>query len=471
MLGFLRGMRVSLSRLSFRSFDAVTSGRRNRGSGRMHSVPISALAARNSLASQARYLENNSPIARAAVTAWVSNVIGPGIKGQSLCKSFRLRSAISSAFEAWGERADITGRMDLYAAQALAVHRMIVDGECFVLMINTERGLRLKMIDAEQLDSGQSRELGGGRRIVQGIELDPDGRPIAYYLFPQPLNLGVAASSVRIDAADVCHLMRLDHPFMVRGLSWFAPCLTRMRDLDVAQDAQLTRQRVGALLTGFIIDPTGDGALAASFATGEEHASNGSLLGGLEPGVLKVLNAGQDIRFSDPPEIGSEANEFMRATAREIASGLGLPYELLSGDLSSVNYSSIRSGLVEFRKRIEAVQYGIVVYQFLRRVFERWVLTENLAGRLGRPGQSMTELMAVKWVTPRREWVDPAKDAEAEISAIQSGLMSRREAVASRGLDVEALDAEIAADRQREKALGLSFDVKPSTKKEPSPNE
>ena len=458
--------RVFGSSASVRSFDAASASRRNRGAGRMNSLPSSALQARGSIAAQARYLENNSPIARAAVSAWVSNVIAGGIKAQSLAKSPKLRVTISAGFEAWGEVADITRRMDLYAMQALAVHRMIVDGECFVLMINTPEGLRLKIVDAEQLDSGQSRELGGGRRIVQGIELDPDGRPVAYYIFPQPLNLGIATPSVRIEAADVVHMLRLDHPFMVRGVSWFAPCLTRLRDLDEAQDAQLMRQKIGALLTGFITDANSDGTAAAGFAADGEQPIDGTLIGGLEPGTLKILDAGKSITFSDPPEIGAEANQFMVMTAREVAAGFGLPYELLSGDLSSVNYSSIRSGLIEFRKRVEAVQYGIVVYQFLRRVFERWVLTENLAGRLGRPGQALSELATVKFVMPRREWIDPQKDVEAEIAAINAGLMSRREAVASRGLDIEALDAEIAADREREKALGLTFELKPSGKKE-----
>lgn len=35
--------------------------------------------------------------------------------------------------------------------------------------------------------------------------------------------------------------------------------------------------------------------------------------------------------------------------------------------------------------------------------------------------------------------------------------MSRRQAVAERGYSVETLDAEIAADREREARLGLTF--------------
>jgi capsid protein len=38
-----------------------------------------------------------------------------------------------------------------------------------------------------------------------------------------------------------------------------------------------------------------------------------------------------------------------------------------------------------------------------------------------------------------------------------AGLKSRTQALAERGYDAEQVDAEIAADKAREKALGLSF--------------
>ena len=58
---------------------------------------------------------------------------------------------------------------------------------------------------------------------------------------------------------------------------------------------------------------------------------------------------------------------------------------------------------------------------------------------------------------PRNDWVDPAKDVAAEVAAINAGLMCRRQAVAARGYDLEALDAEIAADNARAASLGLNF--------------
>ncbi|HRO13084.1 MAG TPA: phage portal protein, partial [Amaricoccus sp.] len=67
------------------------------------------------------------------------------------------------------------------------------------------------------------------------------------------------------------------------------------------------------------------------------------------------------------------------------------------------------------------------------------------------------EHAACAWLPPKWDWVDPLKDARAEIEQIEAGLKSRTQALAERGFDVEQVDAEIAADRARERELGLSF--------------
>ena len=46
---------------------------------------------------------------------------------------------------------------------------------------------------------------------------------------------------------------------------------------------------------------------------------------------------------------------------------------------------------------------------------------------------------------------------------IAAGLKSRSQALAERGYDAEAVDAEIAADQARERTLGLRFSAGAST--------
>ena len=71
------------------------------------------------------------------------------------------------------------------------------------------------------------------------------------------------------------------------------------------------------------------------------------------------------------------------------------------------------------------------------------------------------EYQACSWLPPRWDWVDPIKDIKAEVAAIDAKLKSRTQAVAERGYDAAAVDAEIAADRQRERELGLTEETPP----------
>ena len=120
------------------------------------------------------------------------------------------------------------------------------------------------------------------------------------------------------------------------------------------------------------------------------------------------------------------------------------------------NYSNSRLALLEFRRCIEAYQHAVMVWQICRRVWARWMDVAVMAGALDLPGYEgrRREYVACAWLPPRWDWVDPLKDARAEIEQIEAGLKSRTQALAERGYDAEQVDAEIAAimGRQRDVA-------------------
>ena len=67
----------------------------------------------------------------------------------------------------------------------------------------------------------------------------------------------------------------------------------------------------------------------------------------------------------------------------------------------------------------------------------------------------------MQWIPPRWDWVDPLKDIQAQVLAIDAGLLSRRKAVEATGYDIEEIDRENAADAARAAALGLGYRTKP----------
>ncbi len=435
--------------LRTRRLDAASGGRRWQGSPSFGDVNAEIASAAAPVRRRAAFYARNNPWVGSGVSAIVAGAVGAGIKPQSQHPDAAVRAALHARWNAWAPLADADGRTDVYGLEALVVRAMVEGGECFAAFLYTAAGLRVRLLDADMVPLDTTRELDGGRRILQGIELDGDGGRAAYHVYAErPEVPGASTVLRRIPAEQMAHVFAMVAPGQLRGLSWLTPVLLRLHELDLYEDAQLVRQKVAALFAGFIVDPSGT-------ASGFEGATvDGVMTTGLEPGTLKVLPPGFDVKFSDPANIGTDSTDFLRLQLRAVAAGLGVPSYLLDGDLSQANYSSLRAALVEFRTRLEQLQFSTLVPQLLRPLWRAFIVGEVLAGRLD---GAVDELLAVEWIAPAQPWVDPAKDAEAVRVQLAAGLTSRRRAVAALGWDIEELDAEIAADRAREQTLGLTF--------------
>ena len=449
------------NRTGTRALDAAGSGRRWESAQSINGLNATILAGANTAARRAGWYARNNPWITAAVDSLVGNVVGAGIKPQSSHPDRAVRETLQSLWLRWTDHADAGGLADFYGLQAMAVRAMIESGESFArLRVSPEAHysvpLSMELLDREQVPTDLHRDIGGGARIRAGIEFNSAGQRVAYRVSSfrpgDPLRSS-RMDPVRIPAVDFIHLFKPLAAGQLRGITWLAPVLLRLHELDQFEDASLVKAKVAALFTGFITDPDGTaGGLSGS-------NNSGVLTVGMEPGSLIPLPPGTDIRFSTPTEHDAYA-PFVKNHLRAVAAGMGLPYELLSGDLEGVTYSSIRAGLIEFRRRVEQLQHNVVVHLFCRPVWERFVRLAVLSGNLPAHDfdRNAAAYLGCEWLPPKFDYVDPKKDVEAEILAIDAGLKSRTQAISERGYDAENIDAEIAADKERADALGLCFE-------------
>ncbi|MBF0339389.1 MAG: phage portal protein [Magnetococcales bacterium] len=169
--------------------------------------------------------------------------------------------------------------------------------------------------------------------------------------------------------------------------------------------------------------------------TGGDKDASGRTIEGLEPGVVEYLKPGEDIRFGQPASTSGYA-EYAQLHNHAVAAGLGLTYELLTGDLSKVNYSSIRAGLLEFRRRVDATQKHVLIPQICQPVWNQFLTTAQAAGLIGNTP------IRLQWTPPRFESVDPVKDIMAEVLSVRNGLMSPQTAISRQGYDPDVVMAE-----------------------------
>ena len=451
--------------------EAVGTGRRGRiwAPGNPGPASTSQYTA-DQLRVKARDLVRRNAWAYAGLDSFVSNCIGTGIKPQSTVNDAELRAAIQSLWLQWTDEADAAGLTDFYGLQALACRAMVEGGECFIRLRYRSADedlavpMQLQVLEAEHVPLTKNEDLSVDVRIRAGIEFDAEGRRVAYHMYPMHPEDGMLGAeggdlqTVRIPASEIIHLYRPLRPGQIRGESWLSRALVKLNELDQYDDAELVRKKVAAMFVGFVTRATPEDSLLG------ESIEDGMAATSLEPGTMQYLDPGDDVRFSQPADVGGQYGVFLRTQFRAVASAMGVTYEQLTGDLSGVNYSSIRAGLVEFRRRMEMLQHTVIVHQLCRPVWNAWFDYAVLSGALMAPDYMADRRThrACKWIPQGWAWVDPEKEIKALKAAIRAGLQSRSAAVSSfLGEDAEIVDQENAADNARADSLGLVFDSDP----------
>jgi lambda family phage portal protein len=399
-------------------------------------------------------------IAKSGIEHFVSNAVGTGIVLRSAHPDPGIRQALHELFDDWAEESDAAGVCDWYGQQALATRAMLEGGEVLGRhrLRRPEDGLRvpyqLELIEPEHLPFHHNGP-NGANRIKAGIEFDPLGRRAAYHLYrshPGALAWDVGANDlVRVPADQVVHLFQPLRPGQSRGIPWLAWVLGRLSDIDEYDGAETVRKKTAAMFTAFVTSTDPE-------AMGQTTSDDRGFLTHLSPGTVQYLDPGESVNFAAPKD-DSSYEAFMRSQLRSLAAGMGVTYEQLSSDLTGVNYSSIRAGLLEFRRQVSMMQHQVIIHQFCRPIWRQWLrsaLLLHFPREFARQPDFRTWARA-RWMPPAWQWVDPEKDVKASLLAIQGGLTSRARVVAESGEDVETIDAEQKIDRERAEKMGLPY--------------
>ena len=287
---------------------------------------------------------------------------------------------------------------------------------------------------------------------MQGVQFNLFGQREAYWLYNYHpggvymLNPRGGILSQAVPASEVMHTYCILRPGQVRGVPWLAPVMLALRDLDDYRDAERMRKKTEACLAGIVTRAEGSGGLPIGAKSTDPKTGN--TLERMYPGMIEYLKPGEDIKFNAPAAAGGY-REYLMAELQGVGAGVDVPYELLSGDLSNVNYSSYRAGMLGFRNAIEAFRWLTLIPMYCRPAWRRFIDTLVLIGKLPEANYS------VQWTAPKFESVDPLKDAMAELKKIRTGTLTLTEAIAQNGYDPEKQLLEI----QRVNALLDEYEI------------
>lgn len=422
------------------------------------------------LRARARDMAKNSPHFRKFIQMAKSNIVGhKGIQLQcdatiGMRPHTSLNSRVENAFWQWGHRETCTlsGKVNWVQVQQLAAETLIRDGEVLIEHVEADNsfGYSLKMWNVDWLDETHNELPERGNRVIMGVEVDRNDRPVAYWLTEPPsanvfgYNSTTGNRYRRRVAAD-----RMTHIFMItedesqiRGVTWFHAALLQGKSLHEYASGVVNSARMAAMTGGFFKK---NGADETQWL-GPEGEEGNELDMSVDFTELSFhqMPDGYEFQQFDPKQPTQNHSEFMNSMLHTLAAAMGVTGFSLAGDMSQVNFSSARVGLGEEREVWKSLQ-ALIAQTLCRDVFQHWLRAAWLTGRVEMTADNYRQLQEPTWRPRGWTYIEPAKDISAAVEAISNNLQTYKEHFAERGIDLE----EWLEDKRKEKDLFAEYGI------------
>jgi len=426
----------------------------------------------DALRRQSRDLDRNDSIARGATENLVSNVVGEGLRPQSKLDHELLGIGEDEArsFERMAEKlyllhaesiySDFTLKSPMSINQALVLRAVLLDGDCLVIrrfkqMPGAILGTAIQVIEGSRLrnpDFGFS-----DRDIRDGVELDADGRSVAYHVASNEGYPNLRPKTIRVPRFDkegtviACHLYLNRLPGQTRGEPYLAPIIEKLKQISRYTEAEIAAAVLSAFFSVFVTSegasPFGNKSSAHLAQKGEPNRER--VTQKFASGMMVDLLPGEKIESLTPgrPNLNYEA--FVQAVLKLSGMGIGIPYEVLLGHFQS-SYTAARAAILK-AWRTYRVKRAWLVPSFCQMSYE-WFATEAIMrGYLSAPGfedpLKRRVYLSAEWIGSVMESIDELKDAKADSERINNGTASRRSVVEGFGMDYEKMKRQISEEQ------------------------
>nr|DAE72113.1 MAG TPA: portal protein [Caudoviricetes sp.] len=434
-----------------------------------------------------------SPVATSAINTNRTKVIGTGLTLRSTVDAEALGLLPDAAkkwqhtaemeFRLWAgkkQNCDALGLNTFESLQQLALKSWLLSGDVFVLIkrypattLNPYR-MRLHVIEADRISTpskfcGSYAAMtgitegkvpdgypGAGHKVYDGVEVDDNGRVVAYYIcnvYPGQITAEpktwarVTAFGDRTGLPNILHIMDSERPDQYRGVPYLAQVIEPLLQLRRYTESELMAALVQSFFTAWVeteTDPadtpfnevgggdidgmpadavSGAGPAYSNLSADENEYEMG-------PGTVTHLAPGEKVQFGNPniPTAGFET--FVKTLCRLIGSALELPYDVLIKEFNS-SYSASRGALLEAWEAFK-MRRSWFVADFCQPIYEAFLAEAVALGRINAPGFFADPLVreawcGARWIGPVQGQLDPKKEAEAALLLTGCGIKTHEQ--------------------------------------------
>jgi hypothetical protein len=382
---------------------------------------------REELQRKSRYFEKNSSLYNKIADLWEQYVTGTGLQFYATTATPAWNALADRAWEQWKPFADISSRFGFDNLQGIAVRSLFVDGEVFILLTRdpANNRPRIQLIEAHRCKTPEAMLKQEGVSIVDGVEVDQSGRPVAYWF-----SFGETEMR-RFDAFSIVHIFEPARPGQMRGIPYISSALNILHDLDDLQILEMRHKKVVSENSLNVFTATGDLPPGMNAATGRFRDVAGVTASGATTtekrleyyksaygGRVNVAMHGDKIeeQTSDRPNVATR--DYWRMLEEKVCCAAGVPLVIALPDSmqGTVYRGSLDAANAFFRCKTS------VLATYFKRIRE-YVL--NMEGSFFPPlGNRPFDWQSCDYLPPAAVNTDIGYNSAANINELTAGLKS-----------------------------------------------
>lgn len=405
-------------------------------------------ATRQTLQSKARYFERNSPLINRLADIFETYTVGVGLTVHPQSSDGEWNKRARAWWSGWERLADISTRQTFGTLQGLIARAWFFDGECFILLTESEtsRRPRLQVIESHRVKTPDKLISEEGKTVVDGVQIDTKtGRPVGYY---------IDGNEKPVPADIIIHVFEPSRPGQYRGIPFLTPAINLLSDLTEIEKLEIKAARAASVVANILKTSSGEVSAEELIANGGNVSTNSTTsevsayqerLGG----ETIVLRPDQELtQFkSDRPSV--VAMDYMRQLRADVCSACGIPSVLAFPEqMQGTQYRGALDMAATFFKCRSAVMQEVV-----RRIWEYVIAAASPFER--DINSKPSDWYKVTIPSPRAVNVDVGRNSAAMLAELQAGVTTYSQIYGPLGIHWEDAFNSLAEERQTAKDLGL----------------
>lgn len=327
------------------------------------------------------------------------------------------------------------GTMNGYELDRLVMLTYLIDGEVFIEKIQDEKspyGVRFRVIDSLDVDMLYN-DYSGKNKIVMGIKIDANGKPISYFVRKNTTDYYTAGERVEIPAEKIIHIYRKNFAGQIRGYTPLAPVILALNSIEEYKRAEIDAALLNACFFG-LYEKNGIGSAYDEYE--DSITPDGSIATEIETNTIKFAPDGYSFKNASVQHPNGNFGNFFKSALKGVCGTLGLSYNKISSDYESTSYSSLRASAIDNAETIkELQQFFISSWKDIE--YAEWLKYLLISDLTNLPYSRIEKFMNHTFSGKNLEYIDPVKEMAAIQLRLQLGLSNPLEELKNAGKNPE----------------------------------